>query len=60
MMTTQLAVGDRIQFRAATRWSDKAVWRKVNGFIGDRPTVRFGGWGQFIVRPNEILATGSN
>ena len=48
-----IEVGDRIRFRAATRWSDRLVWRQVNGFDHGRPTVRFG-WPQFIVRLHEI------
>lgn len=50
-----LKLGDRIKFRAVTRWSDKPVWRKVNGFCNDHPTVRYGGWSQFVVRPTEII-----
>jgi hypothetical protein len=49
-------VGDRIKFKAVTRWSGRAVWRNVNGFdLNARPTVRFGGWPDFVVRLNEIL-----
>ncbi len=51
----KIAIGDTIRFRAVTRWTDKAAVRKVNGFIDGKPTVRFGGWGQFIVQPREIL-----
>jgi len=52
-----LDIGDRIKFRAATRWGDRKVWRKVNGFHGseDKPTVRFGGWPEFVVRHHEIV-----
>lgn len=52
-----LDIGDRIQFRAVTRWCDSKVWRKVNGFWGDddKPTVRFGGCGNFIVHHHEIV-----
>ena len=50
-----IEVGDRIRFRAATRSSDKEVWRKVNGFgTNGQPTVRFHGWGDFVVRWHEI------
>jgi hypothetical protein len=50
-------IGDRIKFRAATRWSDKAVIRKIVA-IGDdgKPEVRFGGWSNFVVRPHEVIA----
>ena len=55
-MMTQLAVGDRITFRSATRWSCAKATRVINGFYGDRPTVRYGGCPNFIVRRSEILA----
>lgn len=48
-------IGDRITFRAATRWSDRKATRVVNGFFNGRPTVRFGGWADFVVRPEEII-----
>ena len=54
-MTQTIQIGDRITFRAATRWSDKPATRVVNGFIAGNPTVRYGGWAQFIVRVDEIL-----
>jgi hypothetical protein len=48
--------GDRIKFRAVTRWSAAAVWRRVNGFTKrNLPTVRYGGWPGFVVREHEIL-----
>lgn len=47
--------GDRIKFRAATRWSDAAVWRKVVGMDGDSPLVRFGGYSEFLVHPHEVI-----
>ena len=53
-----LRKGDRIRFRAPTRWSCRPVWRVVNGLDPHRPgrvTVRFGGWGAFVVMPHEIL-----
>lgn len=52
---TNIEVGDRIKFRAVTRWSSRAVWRKVNGFYQGRVTVRYGGWAGFVVRGHEIL-----
>lgn len=56
MAKRKVKVGDRIRFRAATRWSNAAVWRKVNGFWANgMPTVRFGGWDNFVVQPGEIL-----
>ena len=60
-------VGDRLTFKAATRWSCAKATRKVNGFynlyaddgctIRDKyPTVRYGGWPDFVVRPYEIIS----
>ena len=53
----EIEIGDRIKFKAATRNSYKAVWRKVNGFWGNTsmPTVRFEGWSNFAVRLGEVL-----
>jgi hypothetical protein len=49
-------VGWMIKFHAPCRWSDRAVWRKVVGHDDcNRPCVRFGGWSNFVVHPNEIL-----
>ena len=50
-------IGDRIKFRAITRWGDRPAWRKVNGFYGSTqmPTVRFGGYATFVVRRPEIM-----
>jgi hypothetical protein len=55
MTTHTIQIGDRITFRATTRWSDEATTRVVNGFdpLG-RPTVRYGGYPDFIVRRAEI------
>lgn len=52
---TQIEPGDRIRFRAATRWSEAAVWRKVVGMDGDSPLVRFGGYSEFLVHPHEVI-----
>lgn len=51
----QIKVGDRITFKAATRWSHRKATRVVNGFYCGRPTVRYAGCGGFIVHPFEIL-----
>lgn len=53
-----LRKGDRVKFLSPTRWSCRPVWRVVNGLDPHRPgrvTVRFGGWGAFVVMPHEIL-----
>ena len=50
-----LKVGDKIKFKAVTRWGYKAAWRTINGFDGQRPTVRFSGWSNFIVNLGEIV-----
>lgn len=49
-------IGDRIVFRSITRWNDKIATRIVNGYVCGNPTVRFGGWRDFVVRPDEIVA----
>jgi hypothetical protein len=53
----KIEVGDRIKFKAATRNSYNAVWRKVNGFWADTsmPTVRYEGWSDFAVRLGEVI-----
>jgi hypothetical protein len=48
-------LGDRITFRAATRWSGAKVTRVVNGFYMGQPTVRYGGHAEFIVNHDEII-----
>ena len=59
-MTTQILeqikVGTKIEFKACTRWSSKKEIRIVNGFTrGGLPTIRFGGWSDFVLRENEII-----
>jgi len=53
MKTEDIKVGDRIQFRAVTRWSSRTVWRKVTGVV-PCVQVRYGGWSHFHVRSWEI------
>lgn len=49
-------VGDRIKFKAATRCSYRAAWRKVKEVDSlGRPLVGYAGWDRFIVRPCEVL-----
>jgi len=49
-------IGDRIKFRAVTRWSAAAERRVVNGSMSSgSPTVRYGGHPEFIVRLHEII-----
>ena len=54
-MTSKLKIGDRIKFLAPTRNNSRVAWRKINGFFDERPTVRFEGCGDFIVRRHEII-----
>lgn len=49
----EIKVGDRVQFRAVTRWSSRTVWRKVTG-VNPCIQVRYGGWSHFHVRNWEI------
>jgi len=53
-MTIQL--GDRITFRAITRFGAPKLTRVVNGFYLGRPTVRAHGHPAFIVKLREIVA----
>lgn len=55
-MDQQISKGDRITFRAATRWSHATATRIVNGFYNGWPTVRYGGCPNFIVKHHEISA----
>lgn len=51
-----IEVGDRIIFRSATRSGNFKANRIVNGFrSGGKPTVRFNGFHDFVVRPDEIM-----
>lgn len=49
-----MEVGDRITFRSPTRWADRTVTRVVKAIQADHPVVRYGGYGEFIVRPHEV------
>lgn len=52
-----LHIGDSLTFKAATRYSYKKATRKIVSIDHyGRPCVRYGGWSEFIVRPNEILS----
>ena len=53
-MTKNIVIGDRIIFKAQTRFSNEKVMRVVNGFYDGKPTVRYASWPNFIVNPNEI------
>lgn len=60
MDISKIKKGDRIKFKAVTRWSNRAVWRVVTA-IGrqasrddSRIQVRFGGCSNFYVRDYEI------
>lgn len=58
MAKKKIKPGDYITFKAATRWSsgNAKVRRKVVSiYYNGYPCVRFGGWSDFVVRPNEII-----
>lgn len=44
-----ISVGDYITFTASTRAGRRRATRKVNGFSGSLPTVRYAGWDRFVV-----------
>ena len=55
MDTAEIKVGQKIKVKCATRWGWVRGWRVVNG--KDQrgfPTIRCGGWANFIVHPHEI------
>ena len=56
-MIETINIGDRITFRALTRWSNEKATRVVNGFWlnSSNPTVRYG-CGNFVVRLDEIIS----
>lgn len=54
MKMSDIKAGDRIKFKAITRWSSRAVWRKVTG-VSPCVQVRYGGWPHFYVRDHEII-----
>lgn len=50
-------VGKIVTFKAITRWSGSKATRQIRGVRADGAVlVRFGGWTDFIVRPNEIIS----
>lgn len=60
LLINDLEIGGTVTFKAVTRWSNGIVTRKVKGFQTDPQGnrtgvyVRYGGWGDFLVRPEEI------
>ena len=53
----EIKIGDRITFRALTRWSNEKATRVVNGYWlnSSNPTVRYSGCGNFVVGLDEII-----
>ena len=56
VMLSQIKVGTKIEFKATTRWSNSKQVRVVNGFHKNLPTIRFGGWSDFVVKESEIIS----
>ena len=49
-------IGKRITFKAVTRWSCSKATRVIQGItLNGRPEVRYGGWSNFVIRPEEII-----
>lgn len=48
-------IGDRIVFKACTRYSFNKATRVVNGYYNGRPTVRYAGYAEFVVDAGEII-----
>lgn len=53
---SQIKVGTKIKFKSCTFWNNAKQVRVVNGFYKNLPTVRFGGWSDFVVLENEIIS----
>lgn len=52
-----MRVGDLLTFKAVTLNSYRKATRLINGFtLTGRPTVRYSGWSNFIVREDEIIS----
>jgi hypothetical protein len=52
-----LDIGQRIRFRAATRWATGTgvAVRVIRGFKDGCILVKYGGWSDFRVRHDEVL-----
>jgi len=56
-----MKIGDRIKFRAVTRWSRAAVSRVITGFRHDgMPLVRYNELPDFVVYWDEIIEDGED
>jgi hypothetical protein len=52
-----MRIGDLLTFKALTRYSFRKATRKITGFDHyGRPLVRYAGWTNFIVQPEEIIS----
>lgn len=57
MTKRKMKIGDLLTFKAATRYSFAKATRKIKGFDAyGRPLVKYAGWTEFIVRPDEIIS----
>lgn len=55
MRVTKKDIGKRIEFFTVCRWNNKKAVRVLRGIDQDGSAlVCFGGWRDFIVKPNEI------
>ena len=56
-MAARIRIGDSIEFRAATRTSDRKAIREVVDILSGGSVVvsKYHGWTGFIVRPHEII-----
>lgn len=57
MARKKVEVGDVITFKSPTRYSNEKAKRKVVGIcsLTGYPEVRYAGWGNFLVKPKEII-----
>lgn len=50
-----MRIGDLIKIQTVAHHIGADVWRVVNGFRCDNPTVRYQGWPKFMVRADDIV-----
>lgn len=56
MKLTKKDIGKKVGFKSLTRWNSGKAIRKIKDIRKDGcPLVRFGGWSEFAIRPNEII-----
>jgi len=60
MKKLNFKIGQKITFKSPTRWGNSKATRIINGTWNELPTVRFGGWSNFVIKENEIIEINNN